>query len=92
MLVECGSGAFRKAAEVLSILMTAKKRCGISQDVRVSVEASRRYHAVVGLGEHRLVGRCGRVEPIAELESPSHNPVGESRDSMRRTWATIESN
>ena len=50
--------------------MTAKKRCGISQDVRVSVEARRRYHTVVGLAQEGLLGGCSGIKPIAELESP----------------------
>ena len=44
VLVECGSGA-------LSILITAENRCGVSQDVRVSVDTCRRYYAVVGPAE-----------------------------------------
>src|SRR5215204_4397292 len=53
VVVERGSGAFGKVAEVFSVLMTAEKTCGISQDMRVPVEAGRRYHAVVGPAHSR---------------------------------------
>src|SRR5688572_12325417 len=70
ILVECGPGAFGKAAEVLSILMTAEKRCGITQDVRVSVEARRRYNTVVRLAQGGLLWQGRGIKPIAELEAP----------------------
>ena len=77
---------------MLGVFMTAKKTCGISQDSRVAVEAGRRYHAVIGLAQARLVGRCRRIKPVAELESLVPQSCGESTDSTRRTWAAIESN
>src|SRR5215207_1112150 len=69
VVVECGSGAFGKSAEVLSILLTAKKRCGVSHDARVSVEAGRRNHAVIGPAQARLLRGGSGIKPIAELES-----------------------
>src|SRR6188768_2098749 len=48
VLVECSPGAFGKAGEILSILMSAKKRCCISHDVRVPVKTGRCHHTVIG--------------------------------------------
>ncbi len=47
----------------------AEQLGGLRDGPCAAVEAGRGHHAVVGLGADRVVRRCLRVEPVAELEA-----------------------